>query len=72
MDPALLLFFCCCVAFMSGYGVRSMISLRRRREVRKIREAQARLMRLKASGNQTNLVAGKRHQEQASGASSAC
>jgi len=62
MDQALLLFFCCCVAFMSGYGVRSMISLRRRREVRKMREARARLTRLKASGNQTDFVAGNRHQ----------
>jgi hypothetical protein len=46
MDQELLLFFCCCVAFISGYGVRAMISLRHRREARKIREARARLMRL--------------------------
>jgi hypothetical protein len=42
-DQALLLFFGCCVAFLSGYGVRAMISWHRRREVRKIRKARARL-----------------------------
>ena len=57
MEQTLLLIFCCWVGFMSGYGVRSMISLRRRREVRKIREARARLMRLKAPGNQTDFMA---------------
>jgi hypothetical protein len=56
MDQELLLFFCCCVAFMSGYGVRAMISLRRRRQVRKIREAHERLMRAKPSRNQTDFM----------------
>jgi hypothetical protein len=62
MDQTLLLFFCGWVGFMSGYGVRSMISLRRRREVRKIREARARLMRLRASRNQTDFIAADRLQ----------
>jgi hypothetical protein len=56
MDQELLLFFCCCVAFMSGYGVRAMISLRRRRLVRKIREAHVRLMRAKHSRNQPDFM----------------
>ena len=34
MGQLLLLLFCCCIAFMSGYGVRAMISMRRRREAR--------------------------------------
>ena len=37
-----------CVAFIAGYGVRAMISLRHRREEQRIREAQERLARLKA------------------------
>jgi hypothetical protein len=45
MHQKLLLFFCCCVAFIWGCGVHEIISLRRRREVRRIREASARLMR---------------------------
>ena len=49
MDEILLLLFCCVIAFVSGYGVRALISLRRRREVRKIREARERLMQAKAS-----------------------
>jgi len=53
MDEALLLLFClfcCSVAFFSGYGVRAMISLRRRREVRRIREARERLLRIRGVG----------------------
>jgi hypothetical protein len=45
-----LLFFCGCVGFMSGYGVREMISQRRRREVRKIREEAERLLEMRANG----------------------
>jgi hypothetical protein len=44
-----LLFFCVCVGFMSGYGVREMISQRRRREVRKIREEAERLLEMRAN-----------------------
>jgi hypothetical protein len=52
MDQALLLlvFFCCCVGFF-GYGVRAVISLRHRRELRRMREARARLMQARASRN---------------------
>ena len=45
LDQTLLLFFCCCVAFIAGYGVREVISQRRRREERKMREAHERLVR---------------------------
>jgi hypothetical protein len=53
MDQALLflVFFCCCVGFVFGYGVRAMISLRHRREVRRMREAHERLMQARASRN---------------------
>jgi hypothetical protein len=53
MDQTFLLFFCGCVGFMSGYGVRAMISQRRRREERQIREAAERLfeMRVRAYRN---------------------
>ena len=44
VDQALLLFFCSSVAFMSGYGVRELISLRRRRQARRIRDARDRLL----------------------------
>jgi hypothetical protein len=44
-----LLFFCVCVGFMSGYGVREMISQRRRREVRKVREEAERLLEMRAN-----------------------
>jgi hypothetical protein len=47
MEQTFLLFLCCCIGFVSGYGVRAMISMRRRREARKISEARARLMRAK-------------------------
>jgi hypothetical protein len=49
MDQTFLLFFCGCVGFMSGYGVREMISQRRRREVRKIREEAERLLEMRAA-----------------------
>jgi hypothetical protein len=39
MSQPLLLLFSCCIAFMSGYGLRAMISLRRRREARRAWEA---------------------------------
>jgi hypothetical protein len=58
MEQTFLLFLCCCVGFMSGYGMRAMISLRRRRETRKISEARARLMRASASSNQTDFMHG--------------
>jgi hypothetical protein len=35
MDRPIFLLFCFCIGFLSGYGVRAMISLRRRREERK-------------------------------------
>jgi hypothetical protein len=56
MEQTLLLFLCCCVGFMSGYGVRGMISLRRRREARKISEARERLMRARASRSQIDFM----------------
>jgi hypothetical protein len=59
MEQTLLLFLCCCVGFMSGYGVRAMISLRRRREARKISEARAHLIRARSSTNQTNFMHGR-------------
>jgi hypothetical protein len=59
MEQTFLLFLCCCVGFVSGYGVRAMISVRRRREVRKISEARARLMRARASSNQTDFTHGR-------------
>jgi hypothetical protein len=46
MEQTLLFLFFCCAGFVSGYGVREMISLRRRREARKMREARERLMQL--------------------------
>jgi len=58
MEQTFLLFLCCCVGFTSGYGVRAMISLRRRREARKISEARAHLMRVRASSNQTDFTHG--------------
>jgi hypothetical protein len=39
MEQTFLLFLCCCGGFMSGYGVRAMISKRRRREARRAWEA---------------------------------
>ena len=39
MDQTLLLLLCVCVGFISGYGVRAMISEHRRREEHKAREA---------------------------------
>ena len=54
MDQRLLLFLCCCAAFMAGYGLRAMISQHRRREVRRIREARARLMEARASRGQAD------------------
>jgi hypothetical protein len=59
MEQTFLLFLCCCVGFMSGYGVRAMISLRRRREARKISEARERLIRIRASSNQTDFTHGR-------------
>jgi hypothetical protein len=59
MEQTFLLFLCCCVGFMLGYGVRAMISVRRRREVRKMSEARARLMRVRASNNQTDFTHGR-------------
>ena len=58
MEQTLLLFLCCCVGFMSGYGMRAMISLRHRREARKISEARERLMRVRASSSQSYLMHG--------------
>jgi hypothetical protein len=58
MEETLFAVLLLCVGFMSGYGVRAMISLRHRREARKINEARARLMRAKASSNQTDLMHG--------------
>ncbi|WP_325633644.1 hypothetical protein [Bradyrhizobium sp.] len=58
MEQTLLLFLCCCVGFMSGYGIRAMISLRHRREARKMSEARERLMRVRASSSQTDLMHG--------------
>ena len=48
-----LLLFCCCVAFIAGYGVREVISQRRRREKRRIREAHERLMRARAAATES-------------------
>jgi hypothetical protein len=48
MEEAFWLFFCGCVGFISGYGVRAMISLRHRRELLKMREAHKVLMEAKA------------------------
>ena len=58
MEQTLLLFLCCCVGFMSGYGMRAMISLRHRREARKISEAHERLRRLRAASSQTDFTHG--------------
>jgi hypothetical protein len=44
-----LLFLGVCVGFMSGYGVREMISQRRRREARKIRYEAERLREMQAN-----------------------
>ena len=41
MDQTFLFVLCVCVGFISGYGVRAMISEYRRREVRKAREMHA-------------------------------
>jgi hypothetical protein len=35
MDRPIFLLFCFCIGFLSGYGVRAVISLRRRREERR-------------------------------------
>ena len=51
MEQALLLLFCCFFGFVFGYLVREVISLRRRREVRKIREARELLMQARAARN---------------------
>jgi hypothetical protein len=40
-----------CVGFIAGYGVRDVISQRRRREERKKREAHERLVQAKAFRN---------------------
>jgi len=56
LGQSLLLFVYCCVAFIAGYGVREVISQRRRREARKMREAHERLMRARASRNQTEAL----------------
>ena len=50
-DETLLVLFGCCAAFMSGYGVRAMISLRRRREARRIRDARERLLGMRAEAS---------------------
>ena len=44
MDIVLLVLFCCCIGFIAGYGVREVISLRRRLQERKMREAHERLI----------------------------
>jgi hypothetical protein len=44
-----LLFFCVCVGFMSGYGLREVISQRRRQEVRKKRYEAERLLEMRAN-----------------------
>jgi hypothetical protein len=59
MEQTLFALLLLCVGFMSGYGVRAMISLRHRREARKISEARARLMRARASSSQTDLMHGR-------------
>jgi hypothetical protein len=51
MDQLLSFLFSFCIGFLSGYGVRAMISLRHRREARNIGEASARLKRVRASKN---------------------
>jgi hypothetical protein len=55
-DQALLLLFCCFVAFVSGYGARAMVSRRRRREALKAREMHERMMQAKASQKSNNLM----------------
>jgi hypothetical protein len=44
MEEAFWFFFCVCVGFISGYGVRAAISLRHGRELHKMHEAHAVLM----------------------------
>jgi hypothetical protein len=53
LDQTLLLFFCCCVAFIAGYGVREVISQRRRREERRIRETHEQLMRARDAATES-------------------
>ena len=45
MDDALLLLVCACVAFMSGYGLRELISRHHRREERRMLAAHERYQR---------------------------
>ena len=51
MDQAPLLLLCCGVGFLSGYGVRAIISLRHRREERRMLEARERFMQARAARN---------------------
>jgi hypothetical protein len=53
MDQAFLFVFGGCLGFILGFGVRAMISLRRRREAREILEASE---RLRASINRTDFI----------------
>jgi hypothetical protein len=53
MGQAFLFVFCGCVGFILGYGVRAMVSLRRRREAREMREVRA---WFRASRNRTDLI----------------
>ena len=48
MDRTFLFLFGVCVGSVLGYNVRAIISLRRRREVRRMLEARERLMHLRA------------------------
>jgi hypothetical protein len=59
MEEAFWLFFWGCVAFTSGYGVRAMISLRHRREARKIGEASARLKQVVKNQSDSSPDAGR-------------
>jgi ABC-type spermidine/putrescine transport system permease subunit II len=54
MGQVFLFVLCGCVGFILGYGVRAMISLRRRREAREILEASE---RLRASISRTDFTA---------------
>jgi hypothetical protein len=50
MGQAFLFVFCGCVGFILGYGVRAMVSLRRRREAREVRAW------FRASRNRTDFI----------------
>ena len=58
MDRTFLFLFGASVGFVLGYNVRAIVSVRRRREMRRIREAHERLLRIRASRNQIDVTAG--------------